>query len=307
MTFTTNLNYGFEIARACEAAAITAARRQGFGNSLNLLKEAREALVRNINSRNAYKINIINDRFQGHSFISPFPSVLGNPDSAEEVEATIVTVDGHKVTAHGGPNAATYMALAPKGTLQVMPNVYMNKIAVGPEAYGAVNVDASPAENVKKLARVLKKYIDNITVVFLDRQRNLEMIHEVRSCGARIQLIQDGDISAALATVFSGKVDMVMGYGGAQEGVLDRSGDEMHREKIEQAGVTDPEKIYDINDLVKGNQVVIAGTGISDGYFLEGVRFEHNGAHTNSFVARGETKTFRNIKTRHYFDYKEIM
>jgi fructose-1,6-bisphosphatase II len=195
----------------------------------------------------------------------------------------------------------------------------MQKIAVGPEAKGAIDLKASPTENLKNIAQKKKCHIEDLTVVVLDRPRHSDLIAEIRSTGARIWLIGDGDVSAAIATCKRGSgVDVLMGTGGAPEGVIaaaalrcmggDFQGQLVFRKEDEKVrakkmGINDFERVYNISELASGN-VMFCATGVTQGTFLDGVRFVSGGASTHSVVMRSETGTVRYIQADHHFDRK---
>ena len=315
-----SISIGFSIMRTSEYAALIASRRHGRVNATDLISEVREIILRDLR-REDCNFYVRNDRFAGHKSISKIPEEIVKDPSLESFDLQTVSVDGHKVATYSGGNVASYITVAEKDSLMPFPYLYMNKIAVGQEAYGVVDIREAPSANVKRVARALKKYVENITVCFLDRDRNKAMIEEVKACGARIALIQDGDISASLATAFDGRIDMMMGYGGAQEGVLTAAGmkclggyivgqlylpNSADEQLAKSYGINDLEAVYDIDDLVKSDKVAFTATGITDGYFLDGVRFEKDGDVTHSIMAKSDTKTLRKVRTRHYFDFKQI-
>jgi len=195
----------------------------------------------------------------------------------------------------------------------------MQKIAVGPRARGVIDITATPTENLRRIAKALRKYVEDLCVVILDRPRHQELIRECREAGARIKLIGDGDVAAAIATaVEDSGVDVLMGVGGAPEGVLAaaalkclggdfqgilrfRSRDEVERAKA--MGIGDPDRVYGRDDLARG-EVMFAATGVTTGEFLKGVRFFSGGACTQSVVMRSKSRTIRYIDTTHHFEFK---
>jgi len=197
----------------------------------------------------------------------------------------------------------------------------MYKIVVGPEVGEVIDINQSPTANVKRVARVLRKYTENVTVCILNRKRHKGLIDEVRSCGARIKLIEEGEISGCLAAISGEKADIYMGYGYAPEGTVvaaaisclggylegkisyDNASD---REQAIAHGINDFNKVFRVEDLINSRKISFAATGVTDGEFLEGVRFTATGAVTNSFVARSETRTYRNLTTNHFFDYNPV-
>jgi fructose-1,6-bisphosphatase II len=198
----------------------------------------------------------------------------------------------------------------------------MEKIAVGPRAKGAVDLTLSPAENLQNIAKAKKCYVEDLTVVILDRPAHAELVRSVREAGARIKLIQDGDVSAAIATAFPETgVDVLMGVGGAPEGVLAAAalqclgGDMQGRlrprndaeiERARRAGVKELDRVYRIGDLASGNELMFAATGVTDGDLLRGVRFFGGGARTHSVVIRRRSGTTRFIEATHRFDRRPV-
>jgi fructose-1,6-bisphosphatase II len=214
------------------------------------------------------------------------------------------------------------VAITDKGGLFRAPDTYMEKIAVGPRAKGAVDLSLSPTQNLENIANAMKCYVEDLTVVILDRPVHAELIRSVREAGARIKLIQDGDVSAAIATAFpESGVDILMGIGGAPEGVLAAAalqclgGDMQGRlrprndqevERARRVGVKDIERIYGIGDLVSGTELMFAATGVTDGDLLRGVRFFGGGARTHSVVIRRRSATTRFIEATHRFDRRPV-
>jgi fructose-1,6-bisphosphatase II len=203
-----------------------------------------------------------------------------------------------------------------------MPPVSMDKIAVGPEAKGIIDITQTPHINIKRVARAKGKYIEDITVCVLEREVNNSLITQIRECGARIKFITDGDISGAIATAIEDSpIDIIMGIGGAKEAVISAAGltclggdmqaqiyynDNFDKDIAEKLGGGNPDKIYKINDLIKSDDILIAITGVTDGVLLPGVQYISGGAKTNSIVIRRETHTIRFINAIHKFDYKPI-
>ena len=211
------------------------------------------------------------------------------------------------------------MAIADKGNLLNAPDTYMQKIAVGPECVGVIDIDATATENLKRIAEVKKCNISDLTAVILDRPRHEDLIREVREAGARISLIGDGDVSAAIATATPNSgIDVLFGIGGAPEGVIAAAalrcvGGEIqgrlkprNDEEIERAkkmGIADINQVLKIEDMAKGN-VMFCATGVTDGSFLDGVIFKSWGAMTHSIVMRSESGTIRHIRAEHHLDRK---
>jgi fructose-1,6-bisphosphatase II len=209
--------------------------------------------------------------------------------------------------------------MADKGNLLTAPDTYMEKIAVGPSARGAIDLDKSPSQNLRAIADRKGVYVDDLTVIILGRPRHEKLIAEVRATGARIKLIGDGDVSAAIATCFPETgVDVLMGIGGAPEGVIAAAaircmgGDiqgrlaprnEREIERAQKMGIKDVKTVLEADDMARGH-VVFAATGVTSGDFLKGVRFFKGGAETWSVVMRSKSRTIRYIQSRHTFEHK---
>lgn len=313
-----NINYGMEIVRATEIAALTVARSQGLGKPNEILNYAREAIIKTLN-RLMIKGTVINDRFKGREGICKLPEHLGA--GGPEMDLMVVALEAQHAAADGRNNSTSYVVVAEEGCIQSVPNLGMSKIVVGPKVGEVIDINQSPTANVKRVARVLRKYTENVTVCILNRKRHQELIEEVRSCGARIKLIEEGEISGCLAAIQGDKADIYMGYGYAPEGTVVAAAirclggymegkiyydtDAMHKES-QKHGITDFEQVFRVEDLIKSQKVSFAATGITYGEFLEGVRFTPTGAVTNSFVARSETRTYRHLTTNHFFDYNPV-
>ncbi len=239
-----------------------------------------------------------------------------------EIDIALDPLEGTTITATGGPNALAVIAMGDKGCFLNAPDVYMDKISVGsnlPE--NIVNIDATPTENLKELAKAKGCQLSDILVCILQRERHQELIQEVRSAGARINLIPDGDVSAIIASCQpESPIDIYMGSGGAPEGVLAaaalqciggqmqgrlifRNDDEIGR--ANKIGITDLNRIYKLEDLACGN-VMFAATGVTDGSMLKGVNRYAGGASTHSMVLRSKTGTARYIEAFHNFKRKQL-
>lgn len=313
-----NINYGMEIVRATEIAALTAARIQGLGNHENILNQARQAITKTLN-RLMISATVVNDRFVGREGISALPVQLG--EGGPEVDLMVVALEAQHAAADGRNNATAYTVIAEEGTIQSVPNLHMYKIVVGPAVGEVIDINQSPSANVKRVARVLRKYTENVTVCILNRKRHIDLIREVRNCGARIKLIEEGEISGCLAAIQGEKADIYMGYGYAPEGTVVAAAisclggymegkiaydDGADREAARSHGIVDFKKVFRVEDMISSNKISFAATGVTDGEFLEGVRFTATGAVTNSFVARSETRTYRHLRTNHFFDYNPV-
>lgn len=313
-----DINFGMEMVRATEIAALSAARLQGLGEVNNILNSTREALYKTLN-RLQIEGTIKNDRFMGRESTYQMPTKVGKGGQKKDILA--IALEGHHAAAIGRNNAISCGVLTEEGGIQTLPNLSMFKIVVGPEAYGVIDILQPPAINIKRVARALKKYTESVTICILDHARHHRLIHEVKETGARIKLITEGEISGCLAAIMGKKVDIFMGYGFSPEGVMIAAAvkclggyfegkifyeNERDKEFARSEGIDDFEKIFRAEDLILTNDVAIAVTGITDGKFLEGVDLTPNGAITHSFIARGQSHTYRKLETRHFFDYKPV-
>jgi fructose-1,6-bisphosphatase II len=314
-----SINYGMEIVRATEISALIASRMQGLGNHLDILTKSREALTKILN-RISIDGTIVNDRFDSTPISSSLPRKVGT--SGPKMEIMAIALDAHHSASNGNNNATSYAVIANEGSFLPVPNLRMYKIVAGPAVGNVIDIQQSPVINVKRVARALKKYTENVTVCILNHSRNIHIIEEVRSTGARIKLIEEGEISGCLAAIQGEKADVYMGYGYAPESVMVAAAisclggyfeGKIVYETVKDKdlaisfGIVDSEKIFRLDDLILSKkELAFAGTGVTDGEFLEGVRFTPNGAITNSFIARAETHTYRRLETTHFFDYKPV-
>lgn len=308
-------NLAMEMVRVTEAAAIAAARLMGRGNEKQADQVAVTALRKALNGMPIKGTVVIGEGERDEApmlYIGEEVGMGGGP----EIDIALDPLEGTTITARGDTNALAVVAIADKGNFLNAPDTYMDKIAVGPEARGVIDINRSPTENLNAIAAAKKCHISDLTVIILDRDRHEKLINEVRKAGARIKLIRDGDVSGAIATCRPSRgVDVLMGIGGAPEGVLaaaalrcmggDFQGKLMWRNEEEKArakkmGITDFGRTYHLEDLAKGN-VMFAATGVTHGEFLKGVVFYGGGATTHSVVMRSETGTIRYIEATHNF------
>lgn len=241
------------------------------------------------------------------------------------VDIAVDPLEGTNIVAKGLTGAIAVLAIAPQGSLLHAPDMYMDKIAVGPECKGRVHLDAPVKENLRQVAKALGKLKSEVTVVILDRPRHKEIIEEVRRAGARIKLITDGDVSPGVAAAYQDSgVDVLMGIGGAPEGVITAAalkclggdfqarmypeGEEAEEEirRCHEMGITNIDKVFTIDELVKTNDVIFAATGITDSFLLKGVRYYKRHAITQTIVMRSTSGTIRHIEARHQLDRKPL-
>ncbi len=310
-------NLALDLARVTEAAALAAGRWMGRGDKVAADRAAVEAMRLVLSSVLIDGVIIIGEGEKDKAPMLYNGEKVGN-GSGPQVDVAVDPIDGTRPLAFGRTNSIATVALAPHGTMfDPGPFVYMNKIAVGPEAKGKINIEASITENIHAIAKAKDKSVDAVTTIILDRDRHTDMIAEIRKTGARIRIIPDGDVAAALMTAWPDSgVDVLFGIGGTPEGVLAacalramggeiqgklfaRDEDELRRGR--EAGY-DFEKILTMDDLVSSEDVFFAATGITDGELLKGVRYFGEGARTDSLVVRGLTGTVRQIVATHRID-----
>ncbi|MGM0561043.1 MAG: class II fructose-bisphosphatase [Pseudomonadota bacterium] len=311
-------NLALEVVRVTELAALAASKLMGRGDEKAADMQAVNAMRAGLNSLTIDGTVVIGEGERDEAPMLYIGEKVGA--GGPRVDIALDPLEGTTITAKGGPNALTVVAMSEEGGFLNAPDVYMDKIAIGgglPE--DLVDLDATPAENLKELAKAKQMDVDDLVVCILDRPRHSELIAKVREAGARIMLIGDGDVSGVIATsqTESG-VDAYMGSGGAPEGVLAaaalrciggqfqgrltfRNDDERARAK--RWGITDMDRKYKLEDLA-GGEVMFAATGVTDGSMLRGVRRQPGGAITHSLVMRSKSGTIRFVETRHNFTRK---
>ena len=313
-------NLALEAVRVTEAAALSASRLMGRGDEKAADQAAVDAMRKALNSLNIDGTVVIGEGERDEAPMLYIGEKVGSGEGPK-VDIALDPLEGTTITAKGGQNACAVIALAESGNFLNAPDVYMDKLAIGPGfPEGVVNMDNTPEQNLKSLAKVRKCEIGDLLVCILDRPRHTDLIANVRAAGARIMLITDGDVSGVIATAQPDSgVDIYMGSGGAPEGVLAaaalrciggqmqgkllfRNDDEIGRAR--KWGIKDLSRVYNILDLAKGN-VMFAATGVTTGPFLKGVRRFPGGAVTHSIVMRSKTNTVRYIEAHHSFEHDE--
>ena len=311
-------NLAMEVVRVTEAAALAAARLMGRGDNVAADQAAVTAKRKALNYVQFKGRVVIGEGERDEAPMLYIGEEVGASDTPR-VDIAVDPLEGTSIVASGGNNALAVIAIADEGGFLHAPDTYMQKIAVGPKARGTIDITATPTENLRRIAKALKAYVEDLCVIILDRPRHQELIRECREAGARIKLIGDGDVAGAIATAKEGSgVDVLMGTGGAPEGVLAAAalkcmgGDFQgvlkfrNKEEIDRArtmGITDLNRVYGLEDLAR-NEVMFAATGVTFGEFLNGVRFFSGGAQTHSVVMRSGSRTLRFIDTSHYFEFK---
>lgn len=308
-----------EAVRLTEAAALYASRYMGKGDEDITYHSAAEAMFRVLSTMDIDGQVVIG---ADSSDSVLYDGVHVGSKSGGIVDLAVKPLDGKMTCARGGHNAVSVAAVGSQGTFSSMPSLHMDKIAVGKEAKNVVDINESPAINIKRVARAKGKYIDDITVCVLDRKRNELLVEEVRKTGAKIKLIRDGDITGAISTAFpESSIDLLMGVGGSKEAILAASalkcmdGDMQVRfvdvsgkdkDQIRDLGFGDLNKIFCISDMIQGDDVIVSITGVTDGVLLPGVQYIPGGAKTSSVLFRQKTHTLRYITAVHQFDFKPI-
>ncbi len=309
-------NLGMELVRVTEAATLSAGRWMGKGNKEMVDQAAVDAMRHSLDGVDMSGIVVIGEGEKDEAPMLYVGEQLGN-GSLPEVDVAVDPVDGTRLLALGLPGALAVVATAERGTMYSAPPgvFYMEKIAVGPAMKNVIDINAPVAVNLDRIARVREAHIDDLTVVVLDRPRHQEIIRQVREVGARIRLISDGDVSAAIQAAmedYTG-VDVLMGIGGAPEAVLAAAAikctggeiqckiwprNDKEREQFKADGI-DIHQVLRTDDLVKGNDVSFAATGITSGELLDGIQYFGWGARTSSLMMRSHSGTIRYIQARH--------
>src|SRR4249919_2269832 len=307
-------NLALELVRVTESAAMSAGRWIGRGDKISADQAAVDGMRLMLDTTSMAGVVVIGEGEKDEA-----PMLFNGEDvgsgTGPEVDVAVDPLEGTRLTALGMPNAISTIACAERGTM-FFPGaaVYMDKIAVGPEAADAIDIEAPPAENVKRVAEAKRMHAEDVSVVVLDRDRHEALIAELRECGAKVRLITDGDVAPSIAAARPGTgVDMLMGVGGTPEGVISaaaikclggaiqgklwpRTNEE--RQQLVDDGY-DLDRVLTTDDLVAGDDVFVAATGVTDGALLHGVRYTGIGADTASIVMRSRSGTTRRIDATH--------
>ena len=313
-------NLALELVRVTEAAALACGRWVGKGNKMAADEAATNAMRRTLDSVGIDGTVVIGEGEMDEAPMLYIGEKVGN-GQAPEVDIAVDPLEGTNICAKGTQGSIATIALAPRGGFLHAPDMYMEKIAVGPSARGAIDINASPLDNLKRIAEAKSCYVEDLTVVVLDRPRHEKMVAEIRKAGARIHLISDGDVAPAVAAAVEGSgVDLLMGIGGAPEGVLAAAalkcmGGDMQarlvfmtqeeRDRGQTMGIEDFDRVYSCEEMARGD-VFFAATGVTNGDLLRGVRYFSGGAETHSIVMRSKSRTIRFIEARHHFDFKPV-
>jgi fructose-1,6-bisphosphatase II len=309
-----------EMVRVTEAAAIASARYMGRGDRHAADRAATEAMRKTFDEVEVAGRIVIGEGERDEAPMLYIGEEVGIHDEGQpEVDIAVDPLEGTNLVAMGMANAITVLAASEKGGLLNAPDTYLEKLCVGPIAAGHIDIRQPPIDNLNAIATTLGRKVADLTIVILDRPRHAELIENVRAAGARIKLISDGDLSAAISCAVMGTgVHAVMGIGGAPEGVITaaalrclggeiqarfRFRNDEERARLERMGTpADEERVYTTTDLAPGENLVFSATGVTEGDLLNGVRFFGGGARTHSLVMGYQSKQVRFVDTVHMFD-----
>jgi len=311
-----------ELVRVTEAAALASARWMGLGKKDEADDAATTAMRKEFEKVPMDGVVVIGEGEMDEAPMLYIGERLGQGVSPA-VDVAVDPLEGTNILAKGTWGAISVIAIADRGNLLHAPDMYMEKMAVGPKAVGKVDINAPIRDNLKAVAQAQGKDISDLVAIVLDRDRHQKIIHEIREAGARIRLISDGDVAAAINTAFPDTgVDILFGSGGAPEGVLaavalkclggeiqgkllPQSAEEI--ERCKQMGLVNPHQVLFMDDLVKGDDAIFAATGVTDGELLKGVRIQGMRATTQSVVMRAKTGTIRFIEGTHRLERKPTL
>lgn len=308
-------NYALDFVQVTEIAAVAAARLVGRGDKIAADDAATTAMRSVINTIDFDGTVVIGEGELDEAPMLYIGEKVGT-GRGPKLDIAVDPLEGTKLCATGGPNSITTIAVAEHGKFLHAPDMYMDKIAVGPAGRGIVDIRKTPTENLKALAKAKGEKVEELTAVMLDRDRHKELIAEVRAAGARVVLVSDGDVSTAFACAEpESGIDILFGIGGAPEGVLAAAalrclgGDfqgrlvpenDEERKRLRDMGA-DEKKVYSLEELA-GGPIIFSATAVTNGSVLKGVDFFAGGAHTESVVMNSETGTVRRVRTTHHFD-----
>jgi len=308
-----------ELVRVTEAAALASARWMGMGKKDEADEAATTAMRKEFENVPMDGVVVIGEGEMDEAPMLYIGEKLGQ-GVAPMVDVAVDPLEGTNIVAKGTWGAISVIAIADRGNLLHAPDMYMEKIAVGPQAIGKVDINAPVEDNLKAVAQALGKDMSDLVAIVLDRDRHSKIIHDIRKAGARIRLISDGDVAAAINTAFPDTgVDILFGSGGAPEGVLAAVAlkclggeiqgkllpqNEEEVERCKRMGLANPHQVLFMDDLVKGDDAIFAATGVTDGELLRGVRFQGTRATTHSVVMRAKTGTVRFIEGNHRLERK---
>jgi fructose-1,6-bisphosphatase II / sedoheptulose-1,7-bisphosphatase len=332
---------GLEIIEVVEQAAIASSRWMGKGEKNTADQVAVEAMRERMNKIYMRGRIVIGEGERDEAPMlyigeevgictSPDAKNYCNPDELIEIDIAVDPCEGTNLVAYGQPGSMAVLAISEKGGLFAAPDFYMKKLAAPPQASGHVDINKTATENLKILSECLDRAVEELVVVVMDRPRHKELIQEIRAAGARVRLISDGDVSAAISCAFAGtNIHSLMGIGAAPEGVISAAAmrclgghfqgqliydpeivktgligesKESNIARLKEMGITDPDRCYNADELASGQTVLFAACGITPGTLMEGVRFFHGGARTQSLVISSQSRTARFVDTIHMFE-----
>ncbi len=332
---------GLEIIEVVEQAAIASAKWMGKGEKNTADQVAVEAMRERMNKIYMRGRIVIGEGERDDAPMLYIGEEVGictqedaknfcNPDELVEIDIAVDPCEGTNLVAYGQPGSMAVLAISEKGGLFAAPDFYMKKLAAPPQAQGHVDINKSATENLKIISECLDRSIEELVVVVMKRERHNELIKEIREAGARVRLISDGDVSAAISCAFAGtNIHALMGIGAAPEGVISAAAmralgghfqgqliydpevvktgligesKESNLERLKSMNINDPDKVYNADELASGNTVLFAACGITPGTLMEGVRFFHGGARTQSLVISNQSNTARFVDTIHMFE-----
>ena len=332
---------GLEIIEVVEQAAIASARWMGKGEKDTADQVAVEAMRERMNKIHMRGRIVIGEGERDDAPMLYIGEEVGictqdnakdvcNPEELMEIDIAVDPCEGTNLVAYGQNGSMAVLAISEKGGLFNAPDFYMRKLAAPPAAKGKVDINKTPTENLKILAECLSRSVEELVVVVMDRSRHKDLIQEIRAAGARVRLISDGDVSAAISCAFSGSnIHALMGIGAAPEGVISAAAmralgghfqgqliydpeivktgligesKESNLKRLAEMNITDPDRIYDADELASGETVLFAACGITPGTLMEGVRYFHGGARTQSLVISNQSNTARFVDTIHIWD-----
>ncbi|NJP37366.1 class II fructose-bisphosphatase [Alkalicoccus luteus] len=308
-----------ELVRVTEAAALASARWMGRGQKDEADNAATEAMRDVFDTIPMKGTVVIGEGEMDEAPMLYIGERLGN-GYGPRVDVAVDPLEGTNIVASGGWNALAVLGVADKGHLLHAPDMYMDKIAVGPDCVGKISLDASVEQNIQAVAAAKGKDVEDIVVAILDRERHQTLVSDIRSAGARIKLMGDGDVAAAINTAFDDTgVDLMLGSGGAPEGVLAAIGlkclggeiqgrllpsSDEEVERCHRMGIGDVNRVLHMDDLVSGEDAIFAATGVTDGELLKGVRYKAQTGATHSLVMRAKSGTVRFVEGDHRLDKK---
>jgi fructose-1,6-bisphosphatase II / sedoheptulose-1,7-bisphosphatase len=332
---------GLEIIEVVEQAAIASSRWMGKGEKNTADQVAVEAMRERMNKIHMRGRIVIGEGERDDAPMLYIGEEVGictredaknfcNPDELVEIDIAVDPCEGTNLVAYGQNGSMAVLAISEKGGLFAAPDFYMKKLAAPPQAQGHVDINKSATENLKILSECLNRSVEELVVIVMDRPRHKDLIQEIRNAGARVRLISDGDVSAAISCGFAGtNIHCLMGIGAAPEGVISAAAmrclgghfqgqliydpevvqtgligesKQGNLDRLKSMGITEPDRVYNANELASGQTVLFAACGITPGVLMEGVRFFHGGARTQSLIISSQSQTVRFVDTIHLFD-----